>query len=191
MESMDPYLVIQRSVCQATMFSHSPPIHRRVTSGNHPHMSEDSIGKRIAAARKRKGLTQERLARELDSSAQTVSRWERDAFAPDETFLPKLAALLDVTPAWVEYGVAPSATPAESSAVELDSDPVVEAVIAEEDCTPDEAAALRSANWKLVAGANYGPDFIRRVLLARRRPSAAVETTLPDGVARLPAKRLR
>lgn len=152
-------------------------------------MSDDTIGRRIAQARLRKGLTQERLARALDASAQTVSRWERDAFAPDENYLPKLATLLGVTPAWIEYGVSAPTNDAVTAAVE--TDPVVEQVIAEEDCTPEEAAALRSANWKLVAGANYGPDFIRRVLLARRRPAPAVETALPDGVARLGAKKGR
>lgn len=134
-------------------------------------------------------MTQEDLARAANRKLLTISNIERGVTAdPKVETLSAIARALDVTLEWLMEGDEPSA---ESSAVELDSDPVVEAVIAEEDCTPEEAAALRSANWKLVAGANYGPDFIRRVLLARRRPKVQNRThrsTLHEGrPLRLPA----
>ncbi len=58
---------------------------------------EKTIGKRIAAARKEKGLTQEALAQAMEVSAQAVSKWENDQSCPDITALPKLAKLLGLS----------------------------------------------------------------------------------------------
>ncbi len=58
---------------------------------------ENSLGKRIAALRKEKGLTQEALASRMNVSAQAVSKWENDQNCPDVAALPKLAKLLDTT----------------------------------------------------------------------------------------------
>ena len=56
-----------------------------------------TIGKRIAALRKEKGLTQEELANHMDVSPQAVSKWENDQTCPDISALPKLARLLGVS----------------------------------------------------------------------------------------------
>lgn len=56
-----------------------------------------TIGNRIAAWRKEKGLTQEELAEALGVSAQAVSKWENDVSCPDISLLPKLAKILEVT----------------------------------------------------------------------------------------------
>lgn len=56
-----------------------------------------TIGKRIAALRKEKGLTQEELAQHMGVSGQAVSKWENDQTCPDISALPKLARLLGVT----------------------------------------------------------------------------------------------
>ena len=58
---------------------------------------ENTIGKRIAALRREKGLKQEDIARALDVSSQAVSKWENDQSCPDISLLPKLAKLLGVT----------------------------------------------------------------------------------------------
>lgn len=58
---------------------------------------ENTIGKRIAALRREKGLKQEDLARALDVSSQAVSKWENDQSCPDISLLPKLAKLLGVS----------------------------------------------------------------------------------------------
>ena len=58
---------------------------------------EKTIGKRIAALRKEKGLKQEDVARSLDVSSQAVSKWENDQSYPDISLLPKLAKLLGVS----------------------------------------------------------------------------------------------
>ena len=56
-----------------------------------------TIGKRIAALRREKELTQDNLAELLGVSPQAVSKWENDLTCPDITLLPKLARELDVT----------------------------------------------------------------------------------------------
>jgi len=51
----------------------------------------NSIGTRIAEARKRKALTQDQLAEAMGVSPQAVSKWENDISCPDITLLPQLA----------------------------------------------------------------------------------------------------
>lgn len=59
-----------------------------------------SIGKRICAARKAKGYTQEYISEQLNVSRQAVSKWEKDLSNPDTGNMIALAELLDVS---VEY----------------------------------------------------------------------------------------
>jgi transcriptional regulator with XRE-family HTH domain len=56
-----------------------------------------SIGKRICALRKEKGMKQEELAQRLDISGQAVSKWENDQTYPDVSLLPRLAEIFGVT----------------------------------------------------------------------------------------------
>ena len=58
---------------------------------------EMTIGKRIAALRREKELTQDALAEVLGVSPQAVSKWENDQTCPDISLLPKLAQELGVT----------------------------------------------------------------------------------------------
>lgn len=58
---------------------------------------EETLGKRIAANRKRMGMTQDRLAEQLGVTAQAVSKWENDQSCPDITILPKLAEIFGIT----------------------------------------------------------------------------------------------
>lgn len=58
---------------------------------------EETLGKRIAASRKRLGLTQDALAEQLGVTAQAVSKWENDQSCPDITMLPKLSEIFDIT----------------------------------------------------------------------------------------------
>lgn len=57
----------------------------------------NTIGSRIAARRREKGMSQENLAEKLGVSSQAVSKWENDASCPDISLLPALAKLLDLT----------------------------------------------------------------------------------------------
>ena len=58
---------------------------------------EQTLGKRIAALRREKELTQDALAEMLGVSPQAVSKWENDQTCPDIASLPKLAKILGVT----------------------------------------------------------------------------------------------
>ena len=58
---------------------------------------ENTIGKRIAALRREKGLKQEDVAQTLGVSSQAVSKWENGQSCPDISLLPQLARLLGVT----------------------------------------------------------------------------------------------
>ena len=57
----------------------------------------ETIGSRIAGARKAKGMTQEELANILGVSSQAVSKWENDASCPDISLFPRLAKELGLT----------------------------------------------------------------------------------------------
>ena len=56
-----------------------------------------TIGQRIAALRREKGLKQDELAEKLGVSPQAVSKWENDQTCPDISLLPQLAKLLGVS----------------------------------------------------------------------------------------------
>ncbi len=60
-------------------------------------MNNKTIGERIRAARKAKGLSQEQLGEKLDISFQAVSSWETGKFIPDSDHLPALAKALDIS----------------------------------------------------------------------------------------------
>ncbi len=54
-----------------------------------------TTGEKLAALRKKKGITQEHLAELLQVSRQSVSRWEMDVAFPETEKLIKLARLLE------------------------------------------------------------------------------------------------
>lgn len=58
---------------------------------------EITLGTRIAALRKEKGLKQDEIADILGVSGQAVSKWENDQTCPDIALLPKLAEILNVS----------------------------------------------------------------------------------------------
>ena len=58
---------------------------------------ENTIGKRIAANRKRMGMTQEQLAERLGITAQAISKWENDQSCPDISMLPTLADIFGIS----------------------------------------------------------------------------------------------
>lgn len=55
------------------------------------------LGNTIGAYRRKKGLTQEQLAKLLDVTNQAVSKWETDQCCPDVQLLPKLADVLEIS----------------------------------------------------------------------------------------------
>lgn len=84
-----------------------------------------TMGQRIAAARKRRGLTQSDLADALNVTPQAVSKWETDGSLPDISMLAPLAKVLELTldqlltgagyPEVAEAQAAPGETPPEAA----------------------------------------------------------------------------
>ena len=56
----------------------------------------NTVGERIAAARKEQGMTQEKLASELNVSRAAVSNWEKGRRLPDAEMMIRLSDLLHV-----------------------------------------------------------------------------------------------
>lgn len=56
-----------------------------------------SFGKKLAALRKGKKMSQTDLAKKLSTSVSVISRYERDEMAPSIETAKKLASLLDTT----------------------------------------------------------------------------------------------
>lgn len=72
---------------------------------------EATLGKRIAALRRDKGLKQDDLAQQLGVTPQAVSKWENDQTCPDITLLPQLAQILGVSVDELLSGKAPQEEP--------------------------------------------------------------------------------
>lgn len=64
----------------------------------------DSIGNRLFELRKKQGITQEKLAEQLNVSRQSVSNWELDKSLPDTDKLFVLAQIYDVSLDYIAYG---------------------------------------------------------------------------------------
>jgi transcriptional regulator with XRE-family HTH domain len=56
-----------------------------------------SFGKRLLEARKRKGISQDELARHLKTKGPAIGRYERDEMKPSIEVAAKMAELLDVS----------------------------------------------------------------------------------------------
>lgn len=55
------------------------------------------LGEKIAYYRRLNTMTQEELARQLNVSAQAVSKWEQKITSPDIALLPEIAKLFNVS----------------------------------------------------------------------------------------------
>ena len=60
-------------------------------------MEKNTLGTKIAALRKQRGVTQLELAQRLGVTDKAVSKWERDLACPDIHSLPRLAQVLEIT----------------------------------------------------------------------------------------------
>ena len=56
-----------------------------------------SFGKRLQEARKKKGFSQEYIAKELNTKAPVIGRYERDEMKPSIEVATKLSELLEVS----------------------------------------------------------------------------------------------
>ncbi|MFQ5622926.1 MAG: multiprotein-bridging factor 1 family protein [Paracoccaceae bacterium] len=63
-----------------------------------------TFGDRVAAARERLGLSQERLARKLGVKTKSLQSWEEDRSEPRANKLQMLAGVLNVSIIWLMSG---------------------------------------------------------------------------------------
>ena len=68
----------------------------------------ETLGYRLAEARKSCGLTQAQVAEKLYLTTQSVSSWECGNSVPDTEKIPEIAALYGVTADWLLSGKVPS-----------------------------------------------------------------------------------
>lgn len=74
-------------------------------------MGVEGFGKRLGEARRLKGLRDggdykpADLARDMETTGATISRWENDEALPDDLYkVERLAKLLDVSAGWLAFG---------------------------------------------------------------------------------------
>lgn len=60
-------------------------------------MNQEKIGRFIAECRKKKNLTQEKLAEQLGISDRAVSKWERGLNLPDASLMLELSRIFDIS----------------------------------------------------------------------------------------------
>lgn len=70
-----------------------------------------TVGARLLAARRRKGIGQEELGAQIGVHAKTVSRWENDKQPPELHHIEKLAGALGVSVDWLRHGERGGAAP--------------------------------------------------------------------------------
>jgi transcriptional regulator with XRE-family HTH domain len=77
----------------------------QVDTGTLLSVSEETVGGRIAAARKAAGMTQRKLAEAVDTDSVTISRYERGDIAdPRSGMLRAIAQALGVSFEWIATG---------------------------------------------------------------------------------------
>ena len=95
-----------------------------------------TMGERITALRKGRGMTQEALAEKLGVTRQSVSKWELDQATPETGFAVALCNLFGVSLDYLIRGVEPP------------EEPTVTAVQAEESCPAEAPPAVKPLTGK-------------------------------------------
>ena len=68
-------------------------------------MDNMDLAERLKKLREANGYSLRELAEHIDSSANTVMRWERNESTPSQEFILKLSELYGRDPVWVLFGV--------------------------------------------------------------------------------------
>lgn len=81
-------------------------------------MGVKGFGERLSESRRLKGVRDRAdyrpadLARDMETTGATVSRWENGGAVPDVETIARLAKLLAVDPGWLAFGTASQQAPA-------------------------------------------------------------------------------
>lgn len=90
-------------------------------------MTEQTLGQRIAAERKKQGLSQEALGEKMGVSRQAISKWESDGAVPEIDKLIAMSRLFGVSVGWL-LGVE-SEQPAQSPALSDEQMEMIEQIV--------------------------------------------------------------
>ena len=127
---------------------------------NNENLKNSSIGAKILAMRKSKGLTQGDVGTYLNISYQAVSKWERDESCPDFDTLSKLAQLFGVPISFFEKGGA-AEEPKQPEKLEI-----------KKESAPKKMLGVCKDCGKVVYEGEEGltnPELVCKVCVARRK----------------------
>ena len=181
------FYILQVMLVECRKIVQYPQVHKRESTAM-------SFANRLAASRKKKGLNQTELAREIGVSAQSVQQWESGSTMPRNKRVEAVAKALGVSQEWLMFG-----GDEEGSTQPLNSDTVREWVDGEQ---PEEdevdvpfygevelsagngataVAEIRKApirfHRKILRSANVTPGFAA----CCRISGDSMEPILPDG----------
>lgn len=80
-----------------SLFNRNHPEDETVNETANEATTNETLGERIAQARKSSGYTQEEFAQMLNVTAQAVSKWENGNSCPDIQLLPKISEILKIS----------------------------------------------------------------------------------------------
>ena len=140
-----------------------------------------TLGNRIGQYRRKLGLTQEALAKQLEVTNQAVSKWESDQCCPDISLLPKIADIFGITMDELFGRVVPEETqPRAETAVPEESE-ATEAIPEEPETPPHREKAHSSfSNW---TDSLFGSLFGRTIDDFDHRRGNGREQKLPEDIS--------
>ncbi len=103
-------------------------------------VEKHDVGQKIYSLRKKKGITQDRLAKLVNVTPQAISKWENGAALPDTCLLPALAELFHVSMEELLCVNEPQDTSGQNQ-----SGPVFLPGITYDPCTPPLVGCIRSS----------------------------------------------
>lgn len=136
-------------------------------------MSEQTLGQRIAAERKKLGLSQEALGEKTGVSRQAISKWESDGAVPEIDKLIAMSRLFGVSIGWL-LGVE-AGQPAQSPALSDEQMEMIEQIVRRYQAPPPakkwpwilavclSAAALLAALLALNRQPVQAPDYAQQI----------------------------
>ena len=105
-----------------------------------------TLGQKLIALRKARGMTQEELSEAIGVTRQTISKWELDTSTPDLDYLCKLCDLFGVT---ADYLIRPNIEEPETVRAITDTPPVPAEPMSLPNPAPKKEPNPRPAGWVL------------------------------------------
>ena len=88
-------IILTRFFCVCKVYLIDNPLRKR--NNGHERMNVMEIGAKLKDARMRAGMTQEKVAEEIQVTRQTISNWENEKFLPDIVSVIRLSSLYGIS----------------------------------------------------------------------------------------------